>query len=217
MNRTSKSHKNSAGQRRKSRSNGDVAMSFKREPKPRADLIQSRVKRSPRVTATNCGERGPISTPRASIQLTYLDRDRDLFIPLPIPWPLFGPGKKAFGDLAQVPRKFLWVFPGQGHKVWTNDAVWGVLFIGDEIRGCTGLVDSYYKSVDVEDVNSIHETNLVVPNIHDLASVQEIFDQVVKRVEKLRYRQERKTRGPWPFSRSAVRFAEELTVCNHLN
>jgi len=152
----------------------------------------------------------------ASIQLRYLDRDRDLFIPVSVPWPLFRPGRDAFGDRAQVPRKFLWVFPGQVEKARTNETVWGVLFRGDEIRGCIGLAH-YDKSIDVEDVNSIYETNLVVRNIHDPASVQETFDQVVKRVEKLRYRQERKTRRPWPYSRSVMKTIEELMVCNHLN
>jgi len=140
--------------------------------------------------------------PRAStIELKYLDRDRDIVVTVPIPWPLFGPGKNMFCERVQVSRKFLWVLPGQERKwKWQKrEPTWGILFEGDEIRGCFGHPDYRDGSLHVEDVDPIMGTNLIIADIHNRATVQETFDKVVKLTNKECFRYERKHPKPFFF------------------
>lgn len=101
-------------------------------------------------------------------------------IELLVPWPLAR-------DEFLKPQRFAWLFPGQRIEWWRREPIWGILFVGDEIRGFVSSV-ARDGSIDPKYVNPLYETNLVVPNIWDPASVQLTFERVVEAVKKVRAR-----------------------------
>lgn len=114
---------------------------------------------------------------------------------LQVPWPL---------DIGYPgdPERFCWPFPGQQMAWKDGDVIWGVLFIGDEVRGFT-VSSRYYNDAvpfaeagsafDAEDVYHLPCTNRVVRNVGDPECVQRVFNDVVRLIAKQRNRAERRS------------------------
>ncbi|HLG99482.1 MAG TPA: hypothetical protein VKX49_24450 [Bryobacteraceae bacterium] len=107
-----------------------------------------------------------------------------------LPWPL------AIHRPAG-PERFWWLLPGQESAWEHGDQVWGVLFMGDEIRGFVVRARFYNDAIgprnigfalECEAVLMLARTNRVVQNVHDCQCVQRVFNEVLSLIEGERHK-----------------------------
>jgi hypothetical protein len=106
-----------------------------------------------------------------------------------VPWPLAI--KTPTG-----PERFCWPFPGQ-ERVWAyGGRVFGVLFIGDEMRAFSTVRNrdatapiNMESAIDPQAVTMLGP-NRVIQNVNDRDCVQRVFNEVVRLIAQERERAE---------------------------
>jgi hypothetical protein len=116
------------------------------------------------------------------LALTY-QLDYGQRVNVSVPWPLTTSSNLAGKAWTPRTERFFWPLPGRERASLSRDVLWGVLFIGDQIRGAVGY--------DVDTAQEVVGTNMVIPDVNDFESIQRTFSRVVQAVLEERKRSER--------------------------